>query len=200
MELIDQKIRESEVNLTAAKATLASLIQRQKSESRQADALKTRIATMTRRTREALEAGNEALAGEAAEAIARMEDELALRAETAARLDHQVLRRRSSVEAGHCRIIDLKQGAIQARAVKREQTMQARLSKTLSGPDAASQAEAPIARVLDRDDPFEQTEILKGIDAELGHDGLASRMAEAGFGPATRVTGRAVLDRLKSET
>jgi phage shock protein A len=40
IELIDQKIREAEQSLKAAKATLASLIQRQRSEERQRDTLK----------------------------------------------------------------------------------------------------------------------------------------------------------------
>ena len=43
IELIDQKIRETENSLRAAKATLASLIQRQRSEEKQHAALKMRI-------------------------------------------------------------------------------------------------------------------------------------------------------------
>ena len=199
LELIDQKIRETEASLKAAKATLASLIQRQKSETRQVEALQNRIASMTERAKEALDAGNDALAREAADAIATMENELALRTTTSERLEQKVLRLKSSVEAGHRRIVDLKQGAIQARAVRREQDIQSRLNHTLSGSDAASEAEDLISRVLTRDDPFEQAEILKGIDADLGHDGLENRMAEAGYGPATRVTGNAVLDRLKTK-
>ena len=200
IELIDQKIRETETRLKAAKATLASLIQRQKSETRLIDALTGRISSMTGRAEEALTAGNDALATEATEAIATMENELKLRHDTAQRLEQKVLRLRASVEAGHRRVIDLKQGAIQARAVRREQDMQSRLNRTLKGGDTASEAEDLIAHVLNRDDPFEQAEILKGIDAELSHDGTETRLAEAGFGPATRVTGAAVLDRLKSKS
>jgi phage shock protein A len=200
IELIDQKIRETEASLKAAKATLASLIQRQKSETRQIDGLTVRIKSMTGRAQDALEAGNDTLASEAADAIAAMENELKLRGDTAHRLDHKVLRLRASVEAGHRRVIDLKQGAIQARAVRREQEMQKQLNRTLSGSDAATEAEDLIARVLGRDDPFEQAEILKGIETDLSHEGVEARMADAGFGPATRVTGAAVLDRLKSKS
>ena len=39
VELIDQRIREAEANLSAAKMTLASLIQRKRSEERLADTL-----------------------------------------------------------------------------------------------------------------------------------------------------------------
>ena len=200
LELIDQKIREAEATLKAAKATLASLIQRQRSEERQATALDTRIADMTGRARAALDAGKDELAAEAAEAAARMENEKTVRAETLDRLDRKVVRLKSSIEAGHRRIIDLRQGAIQARAVRREQEVQMRLVRT-NGPSVAmDDAEELISRVLGRDDPFEQSEILREIDRDLSHDTLADRMADQGLGPATRHTGADVLARLKAAT
>ncbi|MDU8925962.1 PspA/IM30 family protein [Alisedimentitalea sp. MJ-SS2] len=198
LDLIDQKIRESENALKAAKATLASLIQRQRSEERQVDTLKSRIDSMMNRAAEALDADDETLATEAANAIAQMETELAMRTDTLDRLEQKVLRMKSSIEAGNRRIIDLKQGAIQARAVRREQDIQKRMNKTLSGSDAASEAEDLIARVLKRDDPFEQAEILKSIEEDLNHDTLENRMADAGYGPATRITAKSVLERLKA--
>lgn len=195
IELIDQKIREAEAGLKAAKVTLASLIQRRRAEERQAAALTARIADLTARARDALAAGAEGLAAEAAEAIARAENEAAIRRQTLDRLESRILRLQASVEAGHRRIVDLKQGAIQARAIRREQDIQTRLSP----PGAAvDEAEELIARVTGRDDPFEQAEILRGIERGLTHDDLADRMADAGFGPATRATAATVLARLKS--
>ena len=71
IELIDQKIREADAQLKAAKAMLASLIQRQRGEQRQRDALRGRIADMTTRAAEALQAGRDNMArSEAAQAIA----------------------------------------------------------------------------------------------------------------------------------
>lgn len=198
IELIEQKIRESEIGLKAAKATLASLIQRLRSEERQVDTLVARITTMTTRAQDAIAADNTALATEAANAIAIMENELVGRNETTARLDQKVLRLRSSIEAGHRRIIDLKQGAISAKAVRYEQDVQMRLNTTLSSGNSVDEAEDLIARVLNRDDPFEQAEILKSINDDLTHAGLENRMSDAGYGPATRETGAAVLARLKA--
>lgn len=198
LELIDQKIREAEASLKAAKATLATLIQRQRSEERQAANLDSRIADMTDRARAAIEAGKDELAAEAAEAIARMENEREIRAQTLDRLDHKVMRLKSSIEAGHRRIIDLRQGAIQARAVRREQDVQARMLRTNGPTVAVEEAEELIARVLGRDDPFEQSEILREIDRDLSHDTLADRMADEGLGKATRHTGADVLARLKA--
>lgn len=198
IELIDQKIRESENSLRGAKATLASLIQRQRSEQKQHDALKSRIADLTKRAKEALDNDREDMAEEAARAIASMENELALRVETLDRLEQKVMRLRSSIEGGHRRIIDLKQGAIQARAVRREQNIQMQMAKTGVQSGSVEEAEELIARVLGRDDPFERSEILADINRDLDGGSITDRMADAGFGNATRATADDVLARLKS--
>ena len=197
IELIDQKIREAEQNLKAAKATLASLIQRQRSEDQQRQGLQNRIGDLTKRATAALTAGNDNLAAEAATAIAQMENELTIRSETLRRLDQKVLRLRSSIEAGHRRIIDLKQGAIQARAVRREQDIQTRMG-AMSGGSSVEEAEELISRVLGRDDPFEHSEILSDVNNDLSHGTITDRLSDAGFGDANRATTQSVLDRLKS--
>lgn len=197
IELIDQKIREADEGLRAAKGTLASLIQRQRSEERLLATLDQRIGDMTRRATEALENGRDDLATQAADALAQMENERVLRAETVLRLESKTVRLRQSVEAGHRRIIDLKQGATTARAIRREQAL---IRKLPNGEASAiEEAEALIARVTNADDPFERSDILRGINRDLSHDGLADRMAEAGFGPATRVTAADILARLKTK-
>lgn len=198
IELIDQKIRESENSLRAAKATLASLIQRQRSEQKQHSALKSRITDLTKRAKEALDNDREDMAAEAARAIASMENELTVRTETLDRLDQKVMRLRSSIESGHRRIIDLKQGAIQARAVRREQNIQMQMSRTGITSGSVEEAEELISRVLGKDDPFERSEILADINRDLNNDTLTDRMADAGFGAATRSTADDVLARLKA--
>lgn len=196
IELIEQKIREAQAGLQAAKATLASLIQRSRAEGRQIEVLETRLKDMTIRTKEALKGGRDDLAGEAAQAVAEMENELILRRETASRLDTRVLRLRQSVEATSRRIIDLKQGAVAAKAVRQEQNIQKRLNTTLAGQSPIGEAEGLIERVLSRGDPFEQSEILKEIDQGLRRENIGDRLADAGFGPATKVTADDVLKRL----
>ena len=127
-----------------------------------------------------------------------MENELTIREETLDRLEQKVIRLRSSIESGHRRIIDLKQGAIQARAVRREQNMQVHMSVNGLQQGAVEEAEELISRVLGKDDPFERSEILADINRDLTGDTIADRMADAGFGDATRSTADDVLARLKS--
>ena len=198
IELIDQKIRESEASLRAAKATLASLIQRQRSEEKQHAALTVRISDLTKRARDALDNDREDMAAEAARAIANMQNEQTARTGTLDQLEQRVIRLRTSIERGHRRIIDLKQGAIQARAVRREQNIQMQVTRSGIQNGSVEEAEELISRVLGKDDPFERTEILADINRDLESDGLADRMANAGFGKATCATADDVLARLKS--
>ena len=200
LPLIDQKIRETEANLRAAKITLASLIQRHRSEIRLAKSLDSKIADMTTRAKDALKADNSAMATEAANAIATMENARTQRQSTIDRLDQKTTRLRNAVEAGQRRLVDLKQGAVAARAVRNEQRMQGRLRKTFADQSSADEAEALIAKVLGQDDVSEQADILREIEEDVNHDGLADRMAAQGFGPATKSTGANVLARLQSNT
>lgn len=198
IELIDQKIREAQASLKGAKYTLASLIQRERAESRQIDALEAKVADLVERAREALENDRTDLGQEAAQAVADMENELTVRRETVARLETRILQLRQSVERANRRIIDLKQGAVAARAVRKEQDIQRQLGRHVSSDTAFEEAEDLIARVMQRDDPFEQGEILREIDEGLRGEGVAERMAAAGFGKASKVTAADVLSRIQN--
>ena len=196
IELIEQKIREAQNGLKAAKVTLAGLMQRNRAEDRQIDMLQTRIKEMTVRTKDAIKGGRKDLAAEAAQAIAEMENELTIRRDTASRLETRVMRLRQSVETTNRRIIDLKQGAISAKAARQEQSIQKRLNTTLAGQSPINEAEELIERVLSKDDPFEQSEILKEIDQGLSSEDIGERLAKAGFGLSSKVTADDVLKRL----
>jgi phage shock protein A len=198
IELIDQKIREAGGALKAAKLSLASMIQQQRNEQRQAEALEEKIADMMARAGEALKGDRPDLAETAAQAIAEMENELTVRKETLARLDRRILQLRGSVERAHRRITDLKQGAIAARATRREQALQKGLTRHAGGDSAIEDAEELIARVMGRDDPFEQGEILREIEGDLGQNRIAEQMAGAGFGAPLRSTAADVLKRLNA--
>lgn len=200
IELIEQKIREATQGLKAAKVSLAALIQRKRAEENQIASLQERQHDLEARAKEALSADREDLAQEAAIAIAAMENELATRKETLRRLEARVVRLDGSVSAAHRRLEDLKQGAIAARALRREQDMQIRLGHTgeyMGG--AMGEAEELIQRVMGADDPFEKSEILRDIDRGLTHEDVADRMAAEGIGAATKATAADVLARLKDK-
>ncbi|WP_366766361.1 hypothetical protein [uncultured Shimia sp.] len=141
----------------------------------------------------------EDLAKQAAQAIADLENELSGRQQTQARLEARILQLRQSVETAHRRIIDLKQGAVSARAICKEQGIQRSVNRHLGGDSPFEEAETLISRVMGEDDPFEQGEILREIDCGLNHGDVAGRMADAGFGVASKATASSVLDRLRTQ-
>lgn len=198
IDLITQKIREAESGVAGAKQVLAALILRQRNEQQAFNALRTRRAALEERARSALAAGSDALAVEGAGAIAEMENECAVRQETLNRLEEKVARLRLSVEKAHRRVVDLRQGAITARAINIERRSQRGLNRALGG-SAIQEAEALIRRVADQDDPFTEDEIAEEIDASLSHKSTEDRLAAAGFGPPTRVRAEDVLARLRTE-
>ena len=198
IDLINQKIREAEGGVEGAKHALAALILRQRAEQKTLDTLGVRKAILENRVREALAAGNETLALEGANAIAEMENEATIRAETLARLSERVARLRQSVEKAHRRVADLRQNAIAARAIDLERRSQRRLNRSLDGGSAIHEAEKLIQRVTDQDDPLEQSGVLDEIDNALSHRSAEDNLAAAGFGPATKSRAQDVLDRLRN--
>lgn len=195
LDLIAQKIREGEAGLNAAKATLAALIQRQRTEQSQLDALHKRIADMTGRIEQAVAQDRMDLAQPAAEALARMESEATNRQQVLAKLEAKVLRLRMAVESAHRRLQDLRLGQVQARAIRVERAATARLNST--GVSPFDEAQDLIARVTSEEDPIERSDILAEINRDLSDDSLTDRMADAGIGSPTRVTAEAVLARFK---
>lgn len=200
VDLLEQKIRESETALGAAKQTLAALIIRERNEKRALDAVTTQIADLEQRARRALEACNEDLAREAASAIAELENERTVRQATVAKLTERVGRMQLSVEKTHRRIVDLKQGMIQARAIDAEAKAQKSVNRAIGTNTSMREAQDLLDRILTRDDPLEETGVLDEIDAGLNHTGIRDRLADQGFGDKTRSTADDVLARLSAKT
>lgn len=197
IDLIDQKIRESQVGLQAAKSTLASLIMRERNETRQIDALQDRVEKLTNSAVAAVKDDRQQLATDAASAIAQMENELTVRRDTTARIESKIMRLRSSVEQANRRITDLKQSAITAKAIHQERRIQVKLHAFTPNQDSISEAEELISRVVDQDDPFEQSEILREIDANLKFEDIGERLAAQGYGAGTKITAADVLARIQ---
>lgn len=197
IDLIDQKVRETEAGLKAAKLSLAQLIQRERTEVQFLETLQTEVKTLETRARAALDAEQTDLATEAAQAIANIENELAIRKTTVQRLQVKITRLQSSVKTGHRKVVELKQGAISAKAIRGEQS--ALMGYKKSNPSqSAQEAQELINSVIGEDDPFEMADIMSDIDAELTGETLHDRMAAKGFGAATKANADDVLKRLKS--
>ena len=176
IDLIEQKIRESEGALSLAKSTLAALIIRQRNETQTLTRLETQIADLEARARQALTAGREDLAADAATAIANLENERTVRRDTLDQLANRVARTQASAE----------------------RKAQKSLNRSIGATSSIREAEELIARVVNGPDPFAESEVLDEIDAGLSEKGIRDRLGEAGFGDKTKVRADDVLARLKS--
>lgn len=200
IDLIEQKIRESEGALSLAKSTLAALIIRQRNEQQTLSRLNAQVADLEQRAREALAGGRDDLAADAAMAIANLENERTVRQSTLAQLADRVARTQASVEKASRRILDLRQGMISARAVDAERKAQKSLNRSIGNTSSIREAEELIARVVNGPDPFAEAEVLDEIDASLNQTGIQDRLGQAGFGAKTKVDASDVLARLKASS
>ena len=200
IDLIEQKIRESENALSLAKTTLAALIIRQRNEQTTLTRLDTQVADLEDRARQALGAGREDLAADAASAIADLENERAVRRDTLAQLANRVARTQQAVEKAHRRIIDLRQGMISARAADAERKAQKSLNRSIGSNASIREAEELIGRVLNGPDPFVESEVLDEIDAGLSGTDIRDHLGQAGFGAKTKVDASDVLKRIKASS
>ena len=198
IDLIEQKIRESEGALSLAKSTLAALIIRQRNEQQTLNRLDSQIADLEQRASQALAAGREDLAVDAATAIADLENERTVRRETLAQLSDRVARTQSAFEKANRRIIDLRQGMISARAADAERRAQKSLNRSIGRTASIREAEELIARVVNGPDPFAESQVLDEIDAGLNGTDIRDRLGDAGFGAKSKVRADDVLARLKS--
>ena len=200
VDLLEQKIRESEAALSASKETLAALILRERNERRNLEKVQAEIADLEGRTRSALSAGSDDLARDAATAIAELENERETRDKTVGRLADRIARMRLSIEKAHRRIVDLRQGMIQARAIDAEARAQRKLDRSLGGNASIREAQQLLDGILERDDPFEEGRVLDEIDDGLNLTTVRERLAEAGHGPRVKHTADDVLARLREKS
>ncbi|WGI23157.1 PspA/IM30 family protein [Amylibacter sp. IMCC11727] len=197
LDLIDQKIAETEAGLNAAKGSLAALIQRHRAEEKQTKALEKRIADLMERAKAALDKKLTDLATETAGAVADMENELVRRRETVARLDQKITTLRLRVEKAQRRLVDLRQGAISAKAIRAEQNATRRVASAL--PNApAKEAQDLIDSILGTEHEEPLADIYEELDDDLNNRTLEDRLGASGCGDPTKTTAADVLAKLKS--
>lgn len=195
VDLLEQNVRDAESGLDQAKTIMATLIVRERGETAALSALEARIADMETRARAALTAANSTLAGEAARAIADMENERSGRSSALADLRVQLTKTGAAMEKTQRRIVGLHHGMMQARAVDEARKAQRSMQRP-GGHDAIKEAETLISRILGQADDGDTREVVEQIEARFDHTSIRDRLAASGFGESTRTTPEDVLARL----
>lgn len=190
--VLDQQVRETRASLERSRRALAATVAADRAEARRLEEIESRAADLETRAVAALAAGRDGLAREAAEAIAEIEREREAVGAARAAYAQELTCIREAVADASRRQADLERGrrvAAAAEAVRRMRTA------SDDGERATlAEAEATLARLRALQAEAADTEAAL---AESGRD-IAERLEREGFGPRTRPSADAVMERLRS--
>ena len=157
------------------------------------------MADLEIRTRQALTAGKEGLAHDAAALLAQLENERNLRERSLIGSKEKAERMRLAIEKTHRQLIDLRQGLITAKSIESERKAIGLIKGDISAHSAIAEGEAVLQRLLGSPDPVDAIEALEEIEADLSGDSVMDRLSEQGFGNSGKVKASDILERLKNE-
>ncbi|QND15223.1 PspA/IM30 family protein [Rhizobium leguminosarum bv. trifolii] len=195
--LLAQQIRDAAQLIQSARRSVAVAIAQNEQEKGQHAAIVARIADLENRASAALAKGNEALAREAAEAIAYLEAERDASEKAQGQFTSSIDKLKAIVRASEARLQELQRGERLARATQEAQ----KLDVVVAGPGLATldDAEETLARLRLRQSQNELTAAaLKDMEGAIRPAGIIEKLANAGFGAPLRSSADDVLVRLKS--
>jgi phage shock protein A len=196
LPLLAQQIRDVEEATQATRRAVAVAIAQNQQEEAQHRLLKAKISDLESRTIAALEQGKDALAREAAEAIALLEAECQTSEAAQAQFAAEISKLQSIIRNSEARIRELKRGERLARATDSTQ----RLNNSLPGGlSTIKEAEATLERLRGRQRQIDLTAaVLMEMDQATDPSAIIGKLADAGCGTPLRTTGDDVLARLRA--
>ncbi|MBU3057656.1 PspA/IM30 family protein [Pseudomonas indica] len=201
LRVLDQEIRDADLELRKSKEALAEIMAKQKLASERVGKGETKVAEYEQYALKALEAGNEALAKEVAEKIAVLETELANEREQAEGFAASVAQLRKAVTQAEGNIKRLKQQVDTVKATESVQKAQMAVAQRYGG------SQAKLHTAVESLERIKQKQAERAAkmeaSAELAEmssaeDALESKLRAAGIVPET-TSADSVLARLKEK-
>ena len=198
--ILDQQMREAGAAIERAKRALALAIAQDGAEAKRLDAAIARIADLEVRVKAALEAGNEGIAREGAEAIAALEAERDAAQAARTLFASEIARLRALVTQAEQRLTALDRGRRVARAAESVRSMRKTpIEEGRPNESTLSEAEATLQRLRERQaESMAADDALAQLDPAMNPTDVAERMAAQGFGPRLKTTADDVLARLRA--
>ena len=198
--ILDQQMREAGAAIERAKRALALAIAQDGTEAKRLDAAIARIADLEVRVKAALEAGNEGIAREGAEAIAALEADRDAAQAARTLFASEIARLRTIVIQAEQRLTALDRGRRVARAAESVRTMRKTPIEEVGPRESTlSEAEATLQRLRERQaESMAADDALAQLDPTMNPIDVADRMAAQGFGPRLKTTADDVLARLRA--
>lgn len=196
VSLLAQHLRDARAELSRSRGAVAGMMAREAERCRAIDRLAAEAARREAEARTALEAGEEALAGDLADAALDLEDRRAAEADALKALADRIADARSRLDAAEARYRDL---ADQLRVAR-----EAKLSRTPPGaaPTASALEKAVEAaeRLKTRDDRLDDIEAAyRRLDGESPETSLDARVKAAGLDREREARKAALMNRLKAK-
>lgn len=200
--ILDQQMRDCTRAVERARKALAVAMAQKEKEADQLQKTRAKIADLEDRATKALEAGEEALAEEAAEAIAYLEAEREAGEAAQETFARETARLRKLVKQSELRLVELQRGQRIAVAAERANRLRGdEITSVNLSANSLEDAEKTLARLQERQADFERTQAaLDDLDASREPSSITERLADAGFGPSTRTTAQDVLARLRERS
>ena len=195
LTILRQQIRDCAEAVGAARRAVAIAIAQNEQERQQQVRIAARIADLEMRTLAALEQGKQALATEAAESIALLEQERDASQAAQASFAAEIARLKRIVRDSELRLQEVERG--QRLAAATEKTQRLRESGAHSTLNALADAEATLQRLRARQGQIDlAAEALADMDRTNNPSAVAEKLAAAGCGDPIRTRGEDVLKRL----
>ena len=197
MPLLAQQIRDAAQSIQSAQHALAVAFAQNEKERSQYAAVLSRIADLEERTLAALSKGNDALAREAADAIAFLEAEKTASEQAQTQFSTAISNLKVTVRSAEGRLKELQRGERLARATDAAQ----KIDHAATGANLATldDAERTLERLRDRQKQTDTVSaVLKQMDGPTRTAGLMERLADAGCGAPLRSSADDVLARLRT--
>jgi phage shock protein A len=196
LPLLAQQIREAADAIQAARRAVAVAIAQNQQEEAQHRALVAKLRDLEERTIAALEQGKDALAHDAAAAIALIETECETSLKAQAQFATEIAKLQAVVGASEMRLRELKRGERLARATESAQRIGQAVPDGLA---TLKDAEETLERLRRRQQQVDLTAAaLADMDGSTDPAAIIDKLAEAGCGAPLRRTADDVLARLKS--
>lgn len=195
--LLSQQIRDAAGSIRSARHAVAVAIAQNEQEKSQHVAILERIADLESRTLAALEKGSDALAREAAEAIAYLEAEREASENAQAQFISSITKLKTCVRSAEARLQELQRGERLVRATQEAQKLDGMGSQTL-GLATLDEAEETLVRLRARQSQHDITaSVLKEMEGASRPAGIIEKLANAGCGAPLQNSADTVLARLR---
>ena len=198
LSLLRQQMREAADGVERSRKAVAVVMAYHDREKANLGGLETQIADLETRALEALEKEREDLAGEAAEAIADLEEEAKATRKAIATYGAEIARLRQCLKEAQAQLARLKRGQRLAEANDKSIKLRAHMPGVSTS--ELSDAAETLTRLQERQEHALATaEAMSKLSAKANAETLDDRMADAGIGAPKHATGAAVLERLKAK-